>query len=1099
MRQTVHLFIGDDLALMGEAVANHSNLYGTGKQNENIRFVCCKNIDNVLSLRTLQSATDKVQITNDSHAIWYFEDLYGQLITIENGDDNRLFLTIYVQLYKIEDIATCCQLQKWVAQCSKPFDINVIGISHDLAFLYCATEGERKQLIEEHHEYKAKTLESLKRLIALKRQINSNDGNLFGGNTSVLRLFLLQNCNEEGRGLNLDKNTLIKILGEYSLLVTECDHVIFPLSITPSEDISLFGLSELWFNPSLFEEKLLKYTFLYLIEKEKVNETAISNPLQFLDEVRDLIENNKIRLREFVDKAIGNNSSGESRVEQGKQNVIADFKRELEQFGSRVEEVIGNLKYSLPEKRAFIALLIREDDPLFDDEILVQTLPTLDDCMSEAVDLYVETNNKMSSSVLSGPQKEGKLYNPNDELKARLADLRKSYAFIRKARKRLEEIEKSLVLEHESKKLFTEQGFTYGNSTYRLQHDVVEKPLEADYHPQVAPSIEGVDLRSGFSPIRNQGPIGSCSAFSISSIFEFVINEADPGSSKIVLSPRFLYYNVCDKNDDGTPVDKGSSFYDTIQILGKSGICTERLCAYSGNFSEKPSPEAYEEAKSRLVTEAKNVKLCDIKSALTEGYPVAISLKIFDSFGKGRKGFVFRPSVNELQGSDYGYHAMVICGYSEQDKVYIVRNSWGTDFGKDGYCYIPFSYIEDANLCRQAVVITGVSCAEIAPCEIFADQPAELEGNDKDIEYSVLRIKIEEEEVSAREQQRQYKELYREYMTLLVDLGNTTKRKQITNYAVATHSQHLHDKQLAESVVTANEDVSSPNKFYIVGAVFCAVLGGVLFWIKPSKMEALPVSLFVIAIVLLILSFIKKTDKKNVETIVSHPAHDIKAEVELKYIMAGMLIDKVNQLRNNYVNKHSCLVSFVRNLQQWYGEVNEELQKSHEQLKAPFISLFNEAMFNRFFDNNKERWTNFHLYDDFRYYSPTEQSIIKLKNRIFDKLGKRIDDPCQNFSMCNYLIQSEQYPYLPQINEVCVEKWLNKLSQMSLPFAQIVGGKASKNVHSCILGNGEQDALDKLVALNSTFQQTSGKVSSPFKLICVQVQEVDLNELKIVE
>lgn len=36
---------------------------------------------------------------------------------------------------------------------------------------------------------------------------------------------------------------------------------------------------------------------------------------------------------------------------------------------------------------------------------------------------------------------------------------------------------------------------------------------------------------------------------------------------------------------------------------------------------------------------------------------------------------------------------MLAVGYSDQDRVFIVRNSWGTDWGDEGYCYIPYDYL----------------------------------------------------------------------------------------------------------------------------------------------------------------------------------------------------------------------------------------------------------------------------------------------------------------------------------------------------------------------------------------------------------------------
>jgi len=41
-----------------------------------------------------------------------------------------------------------------------------------------------------------------------------------------------------------------------------------------------------------------------------------------------------------------------------------------------------------------------------------------------------------------------------------------------------------------------------------------------------------------------------------------------------------------------------------------------------------------------------------------------------------------------------GGHAVMAAGYDQQQKRLIVRNSWGSEWGKAGYFTLPFAYIE---------------------------------------------------------------------------------------------------------------------------------------------------------------------------------------------------------------------------------------------------------------------------------------------------------------------------------------------------------------------------------------------------------------------
>jgi len=41
-----------------------------------------------------------------------------------------------------------------------------------------------------------------------------------------------------------------------------------------------------------------------------------------------------------------------------------------------------------------------------------------------------------------------------------------------------------------------------------------------------------------------------------------------------------------------------------------------------------------------------------------------------------------------------GAHAMVVIGYDNLKKVFIVRNSWGCKWGNNGHCEIPYCFFD---------------------------------------------------------------------------------------------------------------------------------------------------------------------------------------------------------------------------------------------------------------------------------------------------------------------------------------------------------------------------------------------------------------------
>ena len=101
-----------------------------------------------------------------------------------------------------------------------------------------------------------------------------------------------------------------------------------------------------------------------------------------------------------------------------------------------------------------------------------------------------------------------------------------------------------------------------------------------------------------------------------------------------------------------------------------------------------------------------------MRSCLAEGYPFTFGLELFASFqSAGSHGLIPMPDPHKDQHD--GGHAMLCVGYSDPDKVFIVRNSWGDDWGDRGYCYIPYDYMTNSDLNGDLWSIRRVADASV--------------------------------------------------------------------------------------------------------------------------------------------------------------------------------------------------------------------------------------------------------------------------------------------------------------------------------------------------------------------------------------------------
>ena len=92
-----------------------------------------------------------------------------------------------------------------------------------------------------------------------------------------------------------------------------------------------------------------------------------------------------------------------------------------------------------------------------------------------------------------------------------------------------------------------------------------------------------------------------------------------------------------------------------------------------------------------------------VTTALKSEQPVIMVLGIDDNFRSNRGGFITIPASQP----DFN-HAVTVVGY-RLDKVnssksyYIVRNSWGSEWGDKGYAYLPMNYCERVRCAAFAV------------------------------------------------------------------------------------------------------------------------------------------------------------------------------------------------------------------------------------------------------------------------------------------------------------------------------------------------------------------------------------------------------------
>lgn len=209
-----------------------------------------------------------------------------------------------------------------------------------------------------------------------------------------------------------------------------------------------------------------------------------------------------------------------------------------------------------------------------------------------------------------------------------------------------------------------------------------------------------VNLIKWFSPVEDQGNLGSCTANAGVGLLEYFENRA---YGNFIDASRLFLYKVS-RNLLGVTGDTGAYLRTTMKAMAAFGVLPEANLPYMiSKFDEEPSAFAYAYAQAykslsyfRLdqAGMAPNAVLGRIKSFIAAGYPSMFGFTVYN-YGNSHGEFVFPSPTDRALGG----HAIVAMGYDDsrtigQSKGALkIRNSWGASWGENGYGWLPYDYV----------------------------------------------------------------------------------------------------------------------------------------------------------------------------------------------------------------------------------------------------------------------------------------------------------------------------------------------------------------------------------------------------------------------
>jgi C1A family cysteine protease len=137
--------------------------------------------------------------------------------------------------------------------------------------------------------------------------------------------------------------------------------------------------------------------------------------------------------------------------------------------------------------------------------------------------------------------------------------------------------------------------------------------------------------------------------------------------------------------------------------VNKQGVCPESMWKYSAGkilFKRKPGANCYKEAlKHQVLSYHRIVHDIDhMKGCLAEGFPFVFGFTVYDEFESDAVAKTGKLNLPGPKEEVQGGHAVMCVGYDDNTQRFLVRNSWGTDWGMKGYFTMPYEYLTNRNL-----------------------------------------------------------------------------------------------------------------------------------------------------------------------------------------------------------------------------------------------------------------------------------------------------------------------------------------------------------------------------------------------------------------
>ncbi|MBN1273737.1 MAG: putative Ig domain-containing protein [Candidatus Aminicenantes bacterium] len=240
--------------------------------------------------------------------------------------------------------------------------------------------------------------------------------------------------------------------------------------------------------------------------------------------------------------------------------------------------------------------------------------------------------------------------------------------------------------------------------------------ISTDISIQALVDWRNKDSSDWMTPIRDQGTCGSCWCFGTLAVVESVwkITQNKPTSNPDLSEQHLL---SCSGAGDCIV---GGSYYQACGYIKNSGVPNEACFPYTAADDPCNPCTDYLQKLARIngyayVTQGgylinQDIGITSNTAIMNElnSHPLIGSMEVYSDF-YSYTGGVYEKTPG---ATSEGGHCIALIGYDSVNQYWICKNSWGTDWGEDGYFKIKF---DEVDVGKWVMKVWGVTLANKPP------------------------------------------------------------------------------------------------------------------------------------------------------------------------------------------------------------------------------------------------------------------------------------------------------------------------------------------------------------------------------------------------